>query len=62
MSFDWTDPDGDNDHWRLELSGEKDGRIVWEDLPSDVKVLPIPVSKNIPKLPESRSPVLGKIF
>jgi len=31
-------------------------------LPSDVKVLPIPVSKNIPKLPESRSPVLGKIF
>jgi len=62
MSFDWTDPDGDNDHWRLELSGEKDGRIVWEDLPSDVKVLPIPVSKNIPKLPESRSPALGKIF
>jgi len=20
MSFDWKDPDGDNDHWRLELT------------------------------------------
>jgi hypothetical protein len=49
MSFDWKDPDGDNDHWRLELSGENDGRIVWVGLPSDVRVQPIPVSKNIPK-------------
>src|SRR5215470_7412336 len=49
MSFDWTDPDGDNDHWKLELSGERVGRIVWEDLPSGVRVLPIPVSKNIHK-------------
>lgn len=49
MSFDWKDPDGDNDHWRLELSGENDGQIVWLDLPSDVKVLPIPVRKDIPK-------------
>jgi hypothetical protein len=62
MSFDWKDPDGDNDHWRLELTGKDSGQIVWVGLPSDVKVLPIPVSKNIPKLPESRSPVLGKIF
>jgi hypothetical protein len=49
MSFDWKDPDGDNDHWRLELTGKNDGQIVWLDLPSDVKVQPIPVSKTIPK-------------
>jgi hypothetical protein len=49
MSFDWKDPDGDNDHWRLELTGKNDGQIVWLDLPSDAKVQPIPVSKTIPK-------------
>jgi hypothetical protein len=49
MSFDWKDPDGDNDHWRLELTGENDGQIVWVGLPSDVRVQPIPVSKNFPK-------------
>ena len=49
MSFDWKDPDGDNDHWRLDLTGKTDGQIVWVGLPSDVKVQPIPVSKNIPK-------------
>jgi hypothetical protein len=49
MSFDWKDPDGDNDHWRLELTGKTDGQIVWVGLPSDVRVQPIPVSKNIPK-------------
>ena len=49
MSFDWKDPDGDNNHWRLELTGKNDGQIVWVGLPSDVRVQPIPVSKNIPK-------------
>jgi hypothetical protein len=49
MSFDWKDPDGDNDHWRLELTGKNDGQIVWVGLPSNVRVQPIPVSKNIPK-------------
>ncbi|MGC2765986.1 MAG: hypothetical protein WB607_10830 [Candidatus Acidiferrum sp.] len=49
MSFDWKDPDGDNDHWRLELTGKDDGQIVWVGLPSDVRVQPIPVSRNIPK-------------
>ena len=47
MSFDWKDPDGDKDRWRLELTGENVGRIVWVDLPRDVKVQPIPVSKTI---------------
>jgi len=49
MSFDWKDPDGDNNHWRLELTGKSDGQIVWVGLPSDVRVRPIPVSKNMPK-------------
>ena len=49
MSFDWTDPDGDNDHWRLELTGENAGRIVWVGLPSDVRVQPIAVSKSSPR-------------
>ena len=62
MSFDWKDPDGDNDHLRLELTGKDSGQIVWVGLPSDVKVQPIPVSKNIPKPPESHSLVIGKIF
>ena len=49
ISFDWKDPDGDNDHWRLELTGKNAGQIIWVDLPKDVKVLPIPVSKTIGK-------------
>lgn len=49
ISFDWKDPDGDNDHWRLELTGKNAGQIVWVDLPSDVKVQPIPVSRSTAK-------------
>ena len=49
MTFDWTNPDGDNDHWKLELTGKDAGQIVWVDLPSGVKVQPIPVDKNVSK-------------
>lgn len=49
LSFDWKDPDGDNDHWRLELTGKNAGQIVWLDLPSGVKFQPIPVTKNLAK-------------
>jgi len=49
ISFYWKDPDGDNDHWRLELTGKNAGQIIWIDLPSGVKVQPIPVSKTIAK-------------
>jgi hypothetical protein len=49
MSFDWKDPDGDNDHWTLQLTGENDGQILWAGLPGDVKIQPIPVSRSLPK-------------
>jgi hypothetical protein len=49
VSFDWTDPDGDKDHWRLELTEKDTGQIVWIDLPSGVKVQPIPVSRSMSK-------------
>jgi hypothetical protein len=49
VSFDWTDPDGDSDHWRLELTEKDAGQIVWVDLPSGVKVQPIRVSRSIGK-------------
>ena len=55
MSFDWKDPDGDNVHLKLEMTGKDSGRIVWVGLPSDVNFQPIPVSKKIPKRPESLS-------
>ena len=47
MSFDWTDPDGDEDHWRLELIGKDTGQIVWVGLPSGLRVQPISVTKNV---------------
>ena len=47
MSFDWKDPDGDEDHWRLELTGKSTGQIIWVGLPSGLKVQPIAVTKNV---------------
>ena len=46
VSFDWKDPDGDEDHWSLELTGKGTGQIIWADLPSGLKVQPIPVTRN----------------
>jgi hypothetical protein len=47
--FDWKDPDGDDDHWRLELTGKDAGQITWVGLSSGLKAQPIPVNKNVPK-------------
>src|SRR5215475_9137004 len=49
VSFDWKDPDGDEDHWKLELTGKDTGQIVWVGVPSGLKVLPIPVTRNVHK-------------
>jgi hypothetical protein len=45
-SFDWTDPDGDVNHWKLELSTTDSGRLVLVGLPSGLKAEPILVSRT----------------
>jgi hypothetical protein len=46
VSFDWTDPDGDENHWKLELTQTDAGRLVLIGLPSGLKAEPIPVSRT----------------
>jgi hypothetical protein len=38
------DPDGDENHWKLELTGTDAGRVIWVGLPSGLKADPIPVN------------------
>lgn len=45
VSFEWTDPDGDENHWKLELAGSDAGRLIWLNLPTGLKAEPIPVSR-----------------
>lgn len=45
VSFDWTDPDGDGNHWKLEITGSDAGRLIWLNLPTGLKAEPIPVSR-----------------
>jgi hypothetical protein len=49
ISFDWKDPDGDEDHWKLELIGKDVRQIIWVGLPSGLKAQPIPVNKDVRK-------------
>jgi hypothetical protein len=46
VSFDWKDPDGDENHWKLELTGPDAGRLIWVGLPSGLKAEPIPVNRT----------------
>jgi hypothetical protein len=46
VSFDWTDPDGDENHWKLELTTTDAGRLLLVGLPSGLKAEPIPVSRS----------------
>jgi hypothetical protein len=46
VSFDWTDPDGDENHWKLDLTGADSGRLIWISLPAGLKAEPIPVNRN----------------
>jgi beta-lactamase regulating signal transducer with metallopeptidase domain len=46
LSFDWKDPDGDEDHLKLEVTGAYTGRVHWVGLPDGLKVAPIPVRKD----------------
>jgi len=49
LSFDWKDPDGDEDHLKLEVTGTDAGRLHWVGLPDGLKVAPIPVTKEAAK-------------
>jgi len=51
LSFDWKDPDGDENHWKLELTGANAGRLIWLGLPKDLKAEPIPVTRPAPTQP-----------
>jgi len=46
LTFDWKDPDGDENHWKLELTGTDAGQLIWVGLPNGLKAEPIPVSRN----------------
>jgi hypothetical protein len=46
VSFDWKDPDGDENHWKLELIETDAGRLIWVGLPTGLKAEPIPVSRT----------------
>jgi hypothetical protein len=48
LSFDWNDPDGDENHWKLELIGTDAGRLNWVGLPHGLKVEPIQVTRKAP--------------
>ncbi len=49
LSFDWKDPDGDEDHLKLEVTGTDAGRLHWVGLPDGLKVAPIPVTREAAK-------------
>jgi hypothetical protein len=46
VSFDWKDPDGDENHWKLELTGTDAGHLIWLHLPTGLKAEPIPVRRS----------------
>jgi hypothetical protein len=46
VAFDWKDPDGDENHWKLELTGTDAGQLIWVGLPNGLKAEPIPVSRS----------------
>lgn len=52
LSFDWKDPDGDENHWKLEITGKDSGRLNWIGLPDGLKAEPIPVTRK--RLSDSR--------
>ena len=51
LTFDWKDPDGDEDHWKLEVSSANVGRLSWVGLPHEMTVAPIQVSREAAKTP-----------
>ena len=50
LTFDFTDPDGDETHWKLEVTGADAGRLSWVGLPDGMKAQPMPVKRSFGKL------------
>jgi hypothetical protein len=46
LSFVWKDPDGDENHFKLEVIDANAGRLHWIGLPSELKVAPIVVTRE----------------
>ena len=46
LSFDWKDPDGDENHLKLEITETNAGRLHSVGLPAGLKVAPIPVTRG----------------
>jgi beta-lactamase regulating signal transducer with metallopeptidase domain len=44
LTFDFKDPDGDQTHWKLEVTGAGAGRLSWVGLPDGIKDVPLPVT------------------
>ena len=49
LSFDWKDPDGDENHLRFERTAENSGRLRWHDLPAGAKMPTIPLTRQTTK-------------
>jgi len=46
LSFDWKDPDGDQNHLKFERTTEHSGRMSWHDLPADAKMPVISLTRE----------------
>jgi len=49
LSFDWKDPDGDENHLKFERTAENSGRLSWHDLPADARMPVIVLDKQTTK-------------
>jgi len=46
LTFDWKDPDGDENHIQFERTAENSGHLHWRDLPADAKMPVISLAKQ----------------
>jgi len=51
LTFDWKDPDGDENHLKFERTGENSGRLNWLDLPEGAKMPVISLNRQAGKNP-----------
>jgi len=49
LTFDWKDPDGDDNHLKFERTAENSGRLNWRELPADAKMPVIALTRQTAK-------------